>query len=98
VGEPVTPVEANRRAAAFNELLRAIAHSTGDRSEWWNLSRYEQLGNRTPTEAWLEGDHEAVENLLMEWLAASEAAVERHRNDPEFMDMIRKKSTALRIA
>jgi hypothetical protein len=98
VGEPVTPNEANRRAAAFRELLQEIARSTGDPSEWWNFSRYEQLGNRTPTEAWLAGDHEAVENLIVEWHAASEAAVERQRNDPEFMDMIREKSTALRIA
>ena len=41
---------------------------------------------------------QAVEQLLMDWYAASEAAVERHRNDPEFMAMIREKSTALRTA
>jgi hypothetical protein len=98
VVEPVIPIEANRRTAAFNELVHAIAHSTGEPTEWWNYSRYEQLGDRTPTEAWLAGDHEAVEQLLMDWYAASEAAVERHRNDPEFMAMIREKSTALRTA
>jgi hypothetical protein len=51
VGEPVTPIEASRRAAALNELLRQIADSTGAVTEWWNLSRYEQLGDRTPTQA-----------------------------------------------
>jgi hypothetical protein len=30
----------------------------------------------------------------MDWYAASEAAADRHRNDPEFMAMLREKSTA----
>jgi hypothetical protein len=98
VGEPVTPIEANRRAAALNELLRQIADSTGAVTEWWNFSRYEQLGDRTPTQAWLAGDHELVEKLVRDWYAASEAAADRHRNDPEFMAMIREKSSALRTA
>ena len=96
--EPVVPIQDNRRAAALNDLLQAIAHSTGAATEWWNFSRYAQLGDRTPTEAWHAGDHKAVEQLVMEWHAVSEAAAERHRNDPEFMAMILEKSNALRTA
>jgi hypothetical protein len=65
-------------------------------TEWWNLSRYEQLGNRTPTQAWLAGDHELVEKLVMDWYAASEAVAERRRSDLEFMAMLREESAALR--
>jgi len=89
-------MEANRRAAAVNELLRQIEHSTGAVTEWWNHAQYEQLGDRTPTQAWLAGDHEAVEQLVAHWYAISEAAAEHRRNDPGFMAMLREKSAALR--
>jgi hypothetical protein len=98
VSEPLTPTEANRRAASVNELLRQISQSNGAITEWWNHAQYPQIGNRTPTQAWLAGDHQAVEQLVAEWCATSEAAAERHRNDAQFMAMLRKKSTALRSA
>ena len=98
MSEPVTPMEVNRRAAAVNELLRQIAHPSGALTEWWNHTRYERLGERTPTQAWLAGNHELVEKLVMDWYAASEAAADRRRNDPEFMAMLREKGAALRTA
>lgn len=98
MGEPLTSLEANRRAAAVNELLRQIAGSTGAITEWWNHVRYEQLGDRTPTQAWLAGDHTAVESLVAEWYTASEEAAERRRRDPAFMAMLRDRSAALRTA
>jgi hypothetical protein len=98
VSELVTPMEANRRAAAVNVLLRQIAHPSGVLTEWWNRTRYEQLGDRTPTQAWLAGDHEAVEQLVADWYTASEAAADRRRNDPEFMVVLRQKSAAFRTA
>jgi hypothetical protein len=48
VSEPVTPMEANGRAAVVNELLRQIAHPSGALTEWWNHTRYEQLGEHRP--------------------------------------------------
>jgi hypothetical protein len=41
---------------------------------------------------------ELIEKLVIDWYAASEVAAERHRNDPEFMAMIREKSNPLRTA
>ena len=51
-----------------------------------------------PLRLGLLGDHHLVEKLVGDWYAASEAAAERHRNDPEYMAIIREKSIALRTA
>jgi len=87
--------ELNRRAAAINNLLRSIGESNGSETEWWNHRAYEKLGGLTPTQAWLRGDHEAVERLVASWYAATERVAERHRNDPEFMKMLKRRSEAI---
>lgn len=84
--------ELNRRAAAINDLLRSIGESDGSATEWWNHRAYEELGGRTPTQAWLRGDHEAVQRLVASWYAATERSAERYRNDPAFMKMLQEKS------
>jgi hypothetical protein len=90
----LSPEESRRRAAALEGILLTIANAPDDQSDWWNMTRYPELGDRTPTRAWLDGDHELVEKLVASWYAASEVATERHRNDPEFMEMIRTRSSA----
>ena len=89
------PVELGRRAAAVNEILSKIEQSSGEQSEWWNRFAYEELGNRTPTQAWLAGDHEAVERLVLNWYERSEAAADRVRNDPAFLRMLEERRRAL---
>ena len=76
------PLEGNRRAAAVNELLRHIGLSDGAETRWWNLTRYAELGDRTPTQAWL----------------ASEAVARRYRDDPDLMASLRERSAALHSA
>lgn len=76
-------MEANRRAAAVNELLGRIGLSTGNATEWWNFTAYPELGGRTPTQAWLAGDHDAVEKLVWNWFEHSRVAAERADQDPE---------------
>ena len=83
--------ELNRRAAAINDLLRSIGDSDGSETEWWYHRTYEELGGLTPTQAWLRGDHEAVEPLVASWYAAAERAVGQYGNDPAFMEMLRQK-------
>jgi hypothetical protein len=87
--EELSAEESRRRAAAVTDLLEQI--QTGNPTDWWNLTTYRELGDRTPTRAWLDGDHEAVEALIASWYEASERAAERHRNDPEFMAMLRQR-------
>jgi hypothetical protein len=95
MGSEPEAYEINRRAAAVNELLRQIGLSNGADTEWWNCRAYDELGGLTPTQAWLMGDHEAVEKLIADWYAVSELSAERFRNDPDFMDSLRQKSAAI---
>lgn len=88
--------ESQRKAAAINYLLGQIGLSNGRETEWWNFQSYPELDGRTPTQAWLDGDEEAVRDLVDKWYADTQSAIDRHRNDPEFMAMLRRKIEALR--
>jgi hypothetical protein len=88
-------MESGRRAAAVNELLRQIGLSDGAETRWWNYTGYSELGDRTPTQAWLIGDHEAVEKLVARWYEDSVAVAKRYRSDPELMADLRRRSSAL---
>lgn len=83
--------ESQRRAAAINYLLGQIGLSSGKETEWWNYQTYPELGDRTPTQAWLAGDEEGVRKVVDAWYQETRAAVEEHRRDPEFLAMIRRK-------
>lgn len=80
------PVTDPYREQARADLVEQIAKGTPH--DWFNMSTSELLGNRTPTEAWRAGDHEAVERMIDQWYATAEASAERHRNDPTLMTMI----------
>jgi hypothetical protein len=95
VSSEAEPFEGDRRVAAVSELLHLIGMSTGSDTEWWNYQAYDELGGLTPTQAWLRGDHEAVERLIADWYAATERSAERFRDDSEFMDLLRQKSAAV---
>ena len=88
--------ESQRQAAAINYLLGQIGLSDGRTTEWWNHQSYPELGDRTPTEAWLAGDEDGVRKLVDKWYADTESAIDQHRRDPEFMEMLRRKVEALR--
>jgi hypothetical protein len=89
------PRELRYRAAAIEDLLERIATSTHAEGEWWNSSSYEELGGRTPTEAWLAGDHEAVERLVHIWYERSEQRAEEIRKDPAFLEMLEERRRAI---
>ena len=74
---------------------RQLEESNGSETEWWNRRVYEELGGLTPTQAWLRGDHDAVESLVASWYAATERAAERRRNDPEFIEMLKRRGEAI---
>jgi hypothetical protein len=81
------------REQARADLIEQIAKGTPH--DWFNMSTSQLLGDRTPTEAWQAGDHEAVERLIDQWYAEAEAHAERRRNDPKFMAMIKRRSEEL---
>jgi hypothetical protein len=88
--------EIQRKAAAVTYLLGQIGLSDGRETEWWNYRSYDELRGRTPTQAWLGGDVEAVEQLVRRWYLDTERALETRRKDPAFMAMIQRKSDALK--
>jgi hypothetical protein len=88
--------ESQHRAAALNVLLGQIGLSEGKETEWWNFRVYDELGGRTPTQAWLGGDKKAVERLVRGWHSETQRGLEERRHDPEFMRMLRDKLLALR--
>ena len=42
----LSPEESRRRAAGINELLDQIANSPTDKSDWWDLTTYDELDGR----------------------------------------------------
>jgi hypothetical protein len=93
---PENGYESQRRAAALNVLLGQIGLSEGKETEWWNFHAYDELGGRTPTQAWLAGDEKAVEQLVRNWYAETERVLEERRRDQNFMAMLGGKIAALR--
>ena len=93
---PDNGYESQRKAAAINYLLGQIGLSNGRETEWWNHQSYPELGNRTPTQAWLAGDEEGVRQLVDKWYADTQEGIDQHRRDPEFMAMLRRKAESFR--
>ena len=90
----LSEIESQRREDATALLIEELR---AGRPGYWNHP-YEQLGNRTPTEALADGDEAAVRELIAEGYRRSEESAERHRQDPEFMKMLRSRSSLLRTA
>jgi hypothetical protein len=89
----IAPIPDPYREQAWADLIERIAN--GRPNDWFNMSTSELLGNRTPTEAWQAGDHQAVERMIDKWYADAEASAERHRNDPTFMAMLERRREEL---
>jgi hypothetical protein len=81
LGSPDLSDEDVRSAAVgLNDMLADLGYSKVEITDWWNLLAFKELGGRTPTRAWLEGDHEAVRGFVANLYAASELA--RDHRDP----------------
>jgi len=87
--------ESQRQAAALNHLLGEIGLATPEQTRWWNFVTYPELGDRTPTQAWLAGDIENVTALVKSWYNASEEGARRAAADPEFLAMLRRRLSEL---
>ena len=85
---PLNQIEQARRQAAIDELVDRIATSSGDSDEWWNAKTHEELAGRTPTEAWLAGDHDGVMRVIAGWYQQTDERTEQIRNDPAMLEMI----------
>lgn len=84
-------VERQRQAAALNHLLGEIGLTGASQTRWWNLVGHPELGGRTATQAWLDGDHEAVRSLVEKWYAATKSAAERVAGSPSLLRELRER-------
>lgn len=82
--------DVQRQAAATNRLLGEIGLGTPGHSAWWNVVVAELCG-RTPTQAWLAGDQDAVRSLVAEWYEASAEGQRRVAQDPALMLSLRRR-------
>jgi hypothetical protein len=87
--------DARRVAAGINEILKALGRRPEDIDGWWNSTPFSELGNRTPTQAWLAGDYEAVRDLIESLQARSLAGAHRAMADPAMKMALRKQLAKL---
>ncbi len=95
----LTTTEAQHRIEATEQLLAEMRAPTANGGvavarAWWD-GKYQQLDDRTPTEALAAGDEAAVRALIDEWYAASERTAEKLRSDPKAMARIDAKVAEL---
>lgn len=55
---------ANREAAKINLALKKVGYSGAKVTEWWNHASYEELGGKTPTQAWNSEEYDLVRALV----------------------------------
>ena len=73
----LTDEERRQVAAGFNEILESLGCPHQELNDWWNLTAFAELGGRTPTRAWLDGDYDAVRDLMDSLVAASSRVRDR---------------------
>ncbi len=88
--------ERRRVAAGFNEILESLGLPRQELNDWWNLTAFVELRGRTPTRAWLDGDYDAVRNLITSLYAASFSAGERLTNSRALDRMIAERRKGVR--
>jgi len=93
--DELKPEDARRVAAGINEILKALGRQPEDIDGWWNSTSFAELGNRTPTRAWLAGDYEAVRDLIESLQARSLAGAHQAMADPATHRMLRKQLAKL---
>ncbi len=69
----------NREATKINLALRKIGYSDAAVTRWWNHDAYDELGGRTPTQAWNCEEYDGVK-ALVEKLVSSEFASQLANN------------------
>ena len=83
--------ERDRQAAALDHLLCEIGLTPAGETRWWNLVGHSELDGRTATQAWLDGDTEAVRLLVARWYEATRSAADRIAANPELVSELRER-------
>ncbi len=84
---PMVPIDDPYREQAEREFYEDVAEGRTDQVR--QPSAF--LDGRSLHDAWTDGDHEIVEKWLAEAYARNEVAAEQLRNDPQFVEMMRRR-------
>jgi hypothetical protein len=87
----LTDEEAHREAVRLTGLLERAGQRDGDGKNWWNHVAHKELGGRTATRAWLDGDYELVRDLI-ERFVSRRAAEALARNPGAVRGLLRQSS------
>jgi gamma-glutamyl:cysteine ligase YbdK (ATP-grasp superfamily) len=84
---PMAPIDDPYREQAEREFYEDVTEGRTDQVRQPRAF----LGGRSLHDAWTDGDHEIVEKWLAEAYARNEAAAEQLGNDPQFVEMMRRR-------
>jgi hypothetical protein len=82
------PMWANREATKIGLALGKVGYTQADITRWWNHSAYEELGGRTPLQAWNLEEYDRVKRLV-EVLVSERFASKLHDN-PAVLERLAK--------
>lgn len=83
------PRWANREATKIGLALGKVGYSQADITKWWSHSVYEELGGRTPLQAWNLEEYDRVKRRLVEVLV-SERFASKLRDNPAVLRRLTK--------
>lgn len=93
--QSLTPEELAQAARGINAVLADLGYPEQKLNDWWNLVAWPELGDKTPTRAWLDGNTGGVERLVRSIHERNANAARRTADDPQLMDSLRKRRAVL---
>jgi hypothetical protein len=88
--------EANEAADGLTRLLVELGHEPEPITGWWAFQSFEELDDRTPSRAWLDGMHEEVRRLVVALYERTTEAQQSAVRDEAFVETIRVRLAELR--
>lgn len=92
----LTDEERRQVAAGFNAILESIGCPRQELNDWWSLTSFPELGGRTPTRAWLDGDYGLVRDLVTSLYQASTSARQRLTDSRAFEQVLAERKKEVR--
>lgn len=87
----LAPEEVEKAAVGINKMLVDMGHPEENITGWWQFAKFGRLADRTPIQAWADGDQGAVHDFVAELYRHTSEVQYRSLDNPDFVDAIRRK-------